>query len=151
MKKLILAASMILLTSCGGGGSGGGDEPFYAGVYDGVIRVQINTCDIPVERETLFTHTVNQEGRRVVVDVAGGGSFAGELTEEDDGFRVMSDPSPPFMISETVACSINTGISYTQFEGDTAFVVVALVETCSDGISEFSCELASTGRAQKRL
>lgn len=77
------------LVSCGGGGGGGGndDVPQFAGVYD-VTAVKVSdTCNAIADSFTTLVHTVNQDGRRIVLD-SGRTVMSGTVTADNKGFDV---------------------------------------------------------------
>lgn len=144
MKNVYVSAIFIIgasLISCGGGSSGeDSSTPFFGGVYDVSMVKVSDTCGINSNNSVSFVHSVNQDGRKIVLD-SGTIVLEGEVTDSNDGFDVSSD-------STSDGCETATGIVYRPTENSNADfgVGLAIVASCGDD----SCELTYGGTAKLR-
>lgn len=135
-KKLAL---MILLAGCGGGDGGG--VPFYGGIWRGDAIITSDPCNIAgpanLEPALSFVHTINQDGRKVVLDILGGATLSGTLDAGDDGFAVAIPAIPTAQ-----NCLADLGIRYGKIDkGDQADVQYELVVKCG----ALACTVDYTG------
>jgi hypothetical protein len=123
MRKLsILIVSLTLLACGGGGGGGGGGDTFYGGVWRFVGSKQVDDCNLGLPNTTRHTHTVNQDGDRVVLD-SGSAVFTGSVDRERDGFLVETSRL-------SGGCAVASAFSYQDASDGEAGVGFAIVTTC---------------------
>lgn len=152
MKKLLLYLFIGTLAACGGGGGGGdgsGDVPFYAGIWRGFADILSNDCGpVPADDSIVFTHTVNQVDEQVALDVLGGGSFRGVVTDGPSSFIVTGSPNTTQ--SGSNVCTGLTTISY-GIQDDSANVVFGVDVECvntSNGLRS-DCQIRYVGQATR--
>lgn len=148
MRRLALIA-IIFLGGCGGGGGGSSDDgPLYAGIWRGTADLLSNNCPIPADELFDFTHTVNQDGEQVALDVLGGGSFRGVTTDGPSSFVVTGTPNTTQAGSEV--CTSLTSISY-GVQDDSASVVLGGDVECLDASNgaRADCQIRYVGRATR--
>lgn len=118
--RVIFSAFVVLSSlGCGGGGGGGDSTPFFGGIYRVVTILTENACNLDINSVQNFTHTVNQDGTRVVLN-SGIAVFEGSVNEEGDGFIVTWRDAGS-------GCVIDQGYSYEEStSGDADFDVVFL-------------------------
>lgn len=119
-----LAILMLTLVSCGGGSGGGDGIPFFAGRYRVNLSILGDNCGLGLPATLSATHTVNQDGQRIVLD-SGSVVLTGSVNEERDGFIVTNQSSDN-------QCVTRTGIGYRISDRANAdYTTVFLIEvTC---------------------
>ena len=142
MRRSIFCALALVLCACGGGGGGSGDSgdagdvTFFGGVWTGTADIIQNSCGLPFDDTLNFRNPVNQDGAAVVVNAAGGGTYAGTVIP-GEGFVASSR-------SVDEECDITSSIGYTEISDDgTATVILGIDENCSGLICHTS--YAGTG------
>jgi hypothetical protein len=142
-KALLIVILSLFLTACGGGGGDNGgvnDAPFFGGRWEGTATLIKNECNLDVPSQISFTHTVNQVGSRVVLDVLGGGTFSGTVDDDHKGFS-LAGPS-----TGDNRCFGQTALGYRDVDlnADTAGVAQLILGTCRNG---FECQTGWVGSA----
>lgn len=142
MNKSFRVARCLLLfavvVGCGGGG-GGDSEPFFAGVYDVNYVKVIDNCNSGLPSMLTHVHTVNQDGRRIVLD-SGSINATGFVNQSDDGFEVSREDNENGcrVVSAAVYLPATGGADY-----DAGFAVIS---RCGSA----ECQVAYGGEAFKR-
>jgi hypothetical protein len=144
MKLIINRCTLIFLfftslSSCGGGGGAGGSS-FFGGVYSGVLVLSLDSCGLFKVNSSSVTWTVNQDAERIVLDVSGGGSFAGGPTGDNS-----------FEVGETATDSNNC-------TSTSKILLQNITDTTAHGISyakvscgAVTCEVAYSGPLNRAL
>ena len=143
-KKLTVLAALICIAGCGG--SGGGDSAEFAGVWNGGASLVEDSCGVITEFQQFisFTHLVNQDGERVVLD-NGAISFGGRVTG-DSSFSADTSRSTT-VLSGVSGCTETITWRYEQVKRNEApFVVRDSAISCDGGVS---CKFTFTGSAYR--
>jgi hypothetical protein len=148
-RHLAILFVFLMLASCGGGGDGGSETRFFGGVWTGSASLALNTCSLPIAQQVQgsFPHTVNQMDTEVVLDEVDGTTWAG-VVEGASGFLV-GRSLPTTEISTGVFCSANSGIRYSDIQGDNGSVLFAIALTCARGSERVNCEVGYTGTVRR--
>ncbi|HMO17780.1 MAG TPA: hypothetical protein PKA63_07190 [Oligoflexia bacterium] len=138
---LFIVPVLMAVAGCGGGGGGGGSStPFFGGVYNVSLIKVSDTCGLNTDNIVSFTHTVNQDGRRVLLD-SGSVVLQGRVTDDNKGFDVTNR-------EESGGCVTSTAVVYrpTEQSGADYGVGLALLAVCGAD----RCELSYGGTAKRR-
>jgi len=137
MKKLIVATFCFACIACGGS-SGGGGTASYAGIWDYSATKGLDDCGLGVPATFSTVLTVNQDGRRVVVD-SGRVVLTGEVND-DDGFSVSN------VSTDSDGCQTATAYVFQNASDGIANAGLAFVIRCGPA----QCSVGYGGQALKR-
>jgi hypothetical protein len=137
--KIILVSFLLSTISCGGGSSGG--DPFFGGVYNvSLIKVEDSCNALPQTTTSNQVHTVNQDGRRIVLD-SGQVVLQGQVIDDNTGFDVVNR-------RESDGCVTSTAVVYRPTDQDADYGVgFAIIARCG---GESECIATFGGLARKR-
>jgi hypothetical protein len=136
--KIILVSFLLSAISCGGGSSGG--DPFFGGVYNvSLIKVE-DSCNALPQTTANQVHTVNQDGRRIVLD-SGQLVFQGQIIDDNTGFDVVTQRA-------SGGCVTTSAVVYRPTDQDADYGVgFAIISRCG-GAGE--CVASFGGLARRR-
>lgn len=135
--RIFLVLFLLSTVSCGGGSSG---DPFFGGVYNvSLIKVE-DSCNALPQTTANQVHTVNQDGRRIVLD-SGQLVFQGEVIDDNTGFDVVTQRA-------SNGCVTTSAVVYRPTDQKADYGVgFAIISRCG-GAGE--CVASFGGLAKKR-
>lgn len=151
MKNKILASLLCVAlgASCGGGGgSSSNGSKNFVGTWSGAIFQTNNDCPFKEQDRIDFTHTVQQDGTRIVINT---NSTVLEGNTDAEGFTVgqivATEP-----VGNNLVCRVTAAMKYSTSGDDTADVETRTRYQCverSNGQPFVDCNVVHEGESKR--
>jgi hypothetical protein len=121
------------------------DDLDVKGSWVGAATLKADGCLLGEGVGRSFVHAISQDDDDISVLDDEGNIFAGELSDDNDGFSVDSVSREDFDIGNENRCSLITTIDY-NVEDDEADVTIETNGNCGD---DFSCSTVYEGKSSR--